>query len=163
MGTISSQDITDLNASPPKPLPVGKLGGRVRIATGTIEAATGDLDVADIIKLTRLPTIARVHSIILRNDDLGTTLTADVGLYETDGTVIDVDAYANAFVLHTASTAGVDAAFTTRDINKAGQQVWQDAGKASDPGGYEDLVLTVDASTTPAAGTISWTVLYSVD
>lgn len=167
MGTLQSQDITDLKASPPKLIPVGRLGGRIRVAAGTLEAAVGDLDAADIFLLARLPTIARVVSIVLWMDDMtsGATLTFDVELYNLDGTIKGAgDHYGTAAVNASSPVNGSEVAFEARNIDKMGQQVWQDAGDAADPGGYYDLGLTVAASSaTLAPGTISWRVLYTVD
>jgi hypothetical protein len=87
--------------------------------------------------LAPIPSNASITSIKLFNDDLdsGTTITADVGLYNTDLSVVDADAYASAITdLRGAVAApGTEVAFEARDINKMGQKVWQDAGLTSDP------------------------------
>lgn len=165
MTTKKSQQITDLDAG--LKVAVGLLGGRQRVAAGTVALATGDLDAADIILLTRVPSNARVLSILLFNDDLGTVLTVDVGLYNTDGTVKDDDAYSEVVALDVANEDGqevaYDAAAGSRGIEELGQRVFEDAGDASDPGGLFDIGLTVVTSTTPAAGDLSWIVTFVVD
>jgi hypothetical protein len=86
--------------------------------------------------LAPIPSNASITSIKLFNDDLdsGTTNTADVGLYNTDLSVVDADAYASAITdLRGAVTVGTEVAFEARNINKMGQKVWQDAGLTSDP------------------------------
>lgn len=164
MTTKKTQTITDLDASPLVKQAPRLLGGHVLVAMGTVALASGDLDASDIILLTRIPTRAAILSIVLLNDDLGTSLTLDVGLYETgDGAVKDADAYASAYEAGTASTAGVELLNEARDINNMGERVWQDAGDSSDPGGHYDLACTVVTSTTPAAGDLSYRILYTLD
>jgi hypothetical protein len=107
-----------------------------RVATGTIALAAGDLSGDDTVMLAPIPSNASITSIKLFNDDLdsGTTNTADVGLYNTDLSVVDADAYASAITdLRGAVTVGTEVAFEARNINKMGQKVWQDAGLTSDP------------------------------
>lgn len=163
MTTKKSQTITDLDAKPLVKQPPRLISGRVRVAMGTVALVTGDLDANDIIVLTRLPTNAALLSLVLFNDDLGTSLTLDVGLYETDGTVKDVDAYASAYESGTVSTAGVELLNEARDINNMGERIWQDAGDSTDPGGHYDIAATVVTSSTPAAGDLSWRILYVID
>ena len=88
--------------------------------------------------LAPIPTNASISSIKLFNDDLdsGTTMTTDVGLYDTAIAAVDDDAYASAITdLRGAVTTGTEVAFEARNINAMGQKVWQDAGQSSDPGG----------------------------
>jgi hypothetical protein len=86
--------------------------------------------------LAPIPSNASITSIKLFNDDLdsSTVITADVGLYKQDLSVVDADAYASAITdLRAAVKTGTEVAFEARDINKMGQKVWQDAGLSSDP------------------------------
>ena len=113
-----------------------QLHGVKRVATGTIALAAGDLSGDYTVMLAPIPSNASITSIKLFNDDLdsGTTNTADVGLYNTDLSVVDADAYASAITdLRGAVTVGTEVAFEARNINKMGQKVWQDAGLTSDP------------------------------
>ena len=133
---------------------------------GNFEAATGDLDAADSIRLTRLPTNARVIEIKLGADNLGAALTVDVGIYDTNGTVVDVDEFASAFILDSAifEAAGVvvfDAAAT--DVARHGDRLWERLGFSTDPGGQYDIALTVVTSTTVVAGTIAYAIYYVID
>lgn len=147
-------------------------GGKVRHAIGTIELATTDIDLNDTIEICDLPTNAVVKRIWIANDDLdsaGPTITFDLGLYSITAagalsTVKDVDAYANASTQLGSAAGLTDLSNHTRNIDKIGQRVWQDAGDASDPGGSYRLVATIDAAaTTPAAGTLSFQVEYTVE
>lgn len=142
----------------------GRIEGRKRTINGTIALESTDLGAADIVLLAPLPTAARVVSIKLYSDDLdsGSTNTCDVGLYRLDGTAKDDDCYASAITtLRSAGSTGTEVAFEARDINKMGQQVWQDAGDTSDPGGQYYLALTFDAAGNQA-GDLSFKVEYIV-
>ena len=113
-----------------------QLHGVKRVAQGTIALAAGDLSASDTVMLAPIPSNASITSIKLFNDDLdsSTVITADVGLYKQDLSVVDADAYASAITdLRGAVKTGTEVAFEARDINKMGQKVWQDAGLSSDP------------------------------
>ena len=166
MTTADSAEIANIVARPPVHNPVGLLGGRVRCAMGNFEAATTDLDVADIFRLTRLPTNARVMEIKLGADNLGTTCTVDIGIYQTDGTVLDADEFGSAVILDSAvfevSTVIMYESAAT-DIVRHGDRLWERAGLSTDPGGQYDICLTVAAATTVAAGTIAYSIYYVID
>lgn len=164
MGTVYSNLLTDLNTVPRERLHSGVQRGRVRSIAGTIEVATGDIDAADIIMLARVKSSDRVRRITLFNDDLDSngspTLAAHVGLYQTDGTLVDADAYASAITtLQAANAVGVNVAFEARDVAKMGQPVWKDAGLTEDNGAEYLIAITIsNAAATAAGGTISFDV-----
>ena len=166
MTNQNSQMIIDAIASPVVLTPVGLSGGRERVIMGTMEvvAATFDAD-GDTLRLTKIPTGARITSIELAADDLDTSTDSDisVGLAEEDGTIIDEDAYALSVTLQ-AAFAMTRVENKTRDINNVGEQVWQDAGKTTDPGGLVEIVLYQTATVgSVALGTLSWIIKYTID
>jgi hypothetical protein len=136
MANVNTDLVTNFVAVPQVLNSASQLHGVKRVATGTIALAAGDLSGDDTVMLAPIPSNASITSIKLFNDDLdsGTTNTADVGLYNTDLSVVDADAYASAITdLRGAVKTGTEVAFEARDINKMGQKVWQDAGLTSDP------------------------------
>ena len=136
MANVNTDLVTNFVAVPQVLNSASQLHGVKRVATGTIALAAGDLSANDTVMLAPIPSNASITSIKLFNDDLdsGTTNTADVGLYNTDLSVVDADAYASAITdLRGAVKTGTEVAFEARDINKMGQKVWQDAGLTSDP------------------------------
>ena len=136
MANVNTDLVTNFVAVPQVLNSASQLHGVKRVATGTIALAAGDLSAEDTVMLAPIPSNASITSIKLFNDDLdsGTTNTADVGLYNTDLSVVDADAYASAITdLRGAVKTGTEVAFEARDINKMGQKVWQDAGLTSDP------------------------------
>jgi len=170
MGTVNSDLITNIVASPTVKNDVGVSGGRLRIQAGTIALGTGDIDDNDIIRLCRLPIKARIFGIYFLNGDLdtgGTGLTFNIGLYQTDGTVIDEDCYAlDAAQLQGAvTTLMTNHAFEQRDINAIEQVLWEDAGLSAVPSyGEVDLCITISAvATTAAAEQLTFMVYYTID
>jgi hypothetical protein len=136
MANVNTDLVTNFVAVPQVLNSASQLHGVKRVATGTIALAAGDLSANDTVMLAPIPSNASITSIKLFNDDLdsGTTNTADVGIYNTDLSVVDADAYASAITdLRGAVKTGTEVAFEARDINKMGQKVWQDAGLTSDP------------------------------
>ena len=136
MANVNTDLVTNFVAVPQVLNSASQLHGVKRVATGTIALAAGDLSAEDTVMLAPIPSNASITPIKLFNDDLdsGTTNTADVGIYNTDLSVVDADAYASAITdLRGAVKTGTEVAFEARDINKMGQKVWQDAGLTSDP------------------------------
>ena len=167
MANVNTDLVTNFLATPATMNPVHQLHGAMRVASGTIALAAGDLSASDTVMLCPSPTNAAVVSIKLYNDDLdaGTTNTADVGLWTADGNVTakDDDCYASAITdLRGAVTVGTEVAFEARNVNLMGQKVWQDAGDSADPGGYYLIGLIFDAAG-DAAGDLSWLITYVVD
>ena len=137
MANVNTDIVTNFVTVPQVLNPAQQLHGVKRVAQGTIALAAGDLSATDTVMLAPIPSNASISSIKIFNDDLdsATTNTADVGLYNTDLSVVDADAYASAITdLRAAVKTGTEVAFEARDINKMGQKVWQDAGLSSDPG-----------------------------
>ena len=154
-------------ASPRVHSPVYQLGGRMRVACGTVALATTEMEAGDTIMLAPVPTQAAIISIKIYNDDLdsGTTVTMHVGLYADDGdaTVKDADAYASATTdLRAAVLTGTEVAFEARNINTMGQRVWEDAGDSTDPGGHYLVGIETDAAG-DTAGDLSFVITYVVD
>tara|TARA_R100001460_G_scaffold56462_1_gene96056 strand:- start:511 stop:1008 length:498 start_codon:yes stop_codon:yes gene_type:complete len=165
MTTKNSTLVSNFEANPMSMSPAHQLNGVIRTIQGTVALLTSDLNANDIVMLAPIPTNASVLSIKLFNDDLdsGTTNTCDVGLYDTDGTAVDDDAYASAITdLRGAVTTGTEVAFEARDINKCGQQVWQDGGQTSDPSTYYYIALTFDAAGNQA-GDLSFQIQYVIN
>lgn len=167
MTTKNSTLVANFETSPTAYNATQELHGRIRVAQGSIELATGDLDDDDIVMLAPIPKGASIKSIKLASDDLdtGTALAWNVGVYETDGTVVDEDAYATAITLGQAATGYTEYRFEAAGIETTGQRVWEDASVSSDPGGgHYYLAATVStAAGTPAAGTLAFQIEYVMD
>ena len=162
----------DVSTTPSLPR-VGLAGARNRIAKGNIALATGDFDtVGDQIALAILPTGAHLHSIGLQSDDLGTTVTVDIGLYDTDSarTVIDANAYASAVSIDAlAAPNGTTPRIEFRwessvnALETMGKRVWEDGGVSIDPVKQWILAITITAVTAAAAGDLGFLIQYTHD
>jgi len=168
MTTKDSDIVTNYQATPPVANPAHQLAGVKRVAQGTMEMATGDLDDNDIVMLAPVPSNASITSIQIATDDLdsnGTPLLAwNIGLYDKDEVVIDEDCYATAITAGQAATAFTEYRWEVADINTTGQMVWEDGGLSADSGEIVYVALTASAAAaTAAAGTLSYKIEYVVN
>ena len=136
----------------------GLLTGTTRIAQGTIELAAGDSTDNDIVMLAPIPSNASISALKIASDTLGGSCTFNVGLYTTGGTVVDEDVYATLV----ADEGAMTDVRSEADITTVGQQVWEDAGASSDPGGYYYVAVTFSA-TGGTAGDMSFVIEYVVN
>ena len=165
MANVNTDLVTNFVAIPQVLNSAQQLHGVKRVAQGTIALAAGDLSATDTVMLAPIPSNASITSIKLFNDDLdsSTVITADVGLYKQDLSVVDADAYASAITdLRAAVKTGTEVAFEARDINKMGQKVWQDAGLSSDPATTYFVGISFPAAG-DTAGDLSFIIEYTVN
>jgi hypothetical protein len=164
VANTKSTEIAGLDAAAPAFADRRLSHGRVRKKVGTVEVQAAD-DNGSVYRIARVHSSWAIHSIRVFNDAITGGTAFDVGLYETaaeGGAAVDDDAYASALDLSSGSTAGVEAAFESRNVDKVESKVWQDAGLAADPAMFYDLCVTGDTVGT-AAGTISVVVQYTGD
>ena len=159
MTTKNSTLVANFEASPQVASDAHELHGVVRVAQGTVALAAGDSTDNDIVMLAPIPSNASITSLKIGSDTLGGTCTFNVGLYQTNGTVVDEDVYATLVADEGALT---DVRTEAADINTIGQQVWQDAGASADPGGYYYVAVTFSA-TGGTAGDMSYIIEYVVN
>lgn len=143
--------------------------------------AGGLASTASIYKVLRVPTNAKVKSVIMNQDvkldtNAAPTLSWDIGLYYSDsqfdqtppalqGTLISANLFAAAQLVPLATGSiplndtAVDNAFTVQMRN---QPLWQAAGLTADPGGFFDIVAAVHAvaATANAAGNLGLEVRF---
>lgn len=159
-----SNNITNLDSSPPVQPRVGLQGGRLRRILDTLEVAAADDDTSTY-RLARVHSSWQLPEIIIFNDAITAGTSYDIGLYQTaanGGAVVLVGAYATAIDLSSANKTGTNQAFEARDIANIQKRVWEDAGLTTDPIRFYDLVATANTVGT-AAGTISVAVGYVND
>ena len=133
MGTKNSDLVANFEATPQVLNNSALLHGAVRVAQGTIVVAAGDSDDDDIVMLAPIPSNATVPQIWIGTDTFGGSCTFNVGIFNTDGTVVDEDYFATAVA---DAAAMADVRFEAADINTAGKTMWEMAGASADPGGY---------------------------
>ncbi len=172
--TSFTDDLSATIGSPTKAAfqtaPVARYGARQRVITGNYEVATTDMDSGDIIVLARLPAQATIQSILIANDalDVGTALDMDLGIFDENQAVLDQDYFASAITQLTAAVAAPGTELrheAATGVERVGDRLWEMAGVANDPGGvmYDIVITFVDGAATAAAGTLGYTITYTID
>lgn len=149
---------------------VVKLGtNQVRRASGTmivdstVEAAAA-ASAATIYTMIRIPSDARILGLSrVAFDDLASTgaPTIDFGFKAVDANITsDADALNDG--VDVATAAGT--APLIKDIVNYGKKAWEFvSGVTADPGGFLDLTITILDAAVNTGGTITLSLVYSVD
>lgn len=140
-------------------------GAGVRRVFGTAEAAAAG-DAGSTYRLCSIPSNARAIRVVLACDDLGTTATLGVGIYQTTdngSAVVDATFFASAVNANTAAVAEtmVSHESGTYNIDDIEKPLWQALGLSADSNRDYDVVVT-SAGDIDAAGTITLIVDYVV-
>lgn len=138
-------------------------GGVLKEAVGTVETTATD-EAASVYRFASIASNARVSQLLLYSDDIGTTTTADFGLYRTTadgGAVVDANLFTTAVSLKDGALNAVDithqsAVFNIDDVEKP---LWSALGLTADPSIMYDICATL-VGAADAAGTISLKVRY---
>lgn len=129
---------------------------------------TGAVADNDIVALAEIPVEAKITSIRLWSDDLGTTGDFNLGFYPGNTTftsllhtdAVDEDALGTAIDVNAAALADVEVRFEVKDINTIDDKAWELAGLSTRPE-YDTFLLAFTASeATTAAGDVSVIVRY---
>jgi len=158
MTTKNTTLVSNFEATPQVITEAHSLHGVLRVAQGTVALAAGDSTDNDIVMLAPIPSNASITALKIASDTLGGSCTFNVGLYTTGGTVVDEDVYATLV----ADEGAMTDVRSEADITTVGQQVWEDAGASSDPGGYYYVAVTFNA-TGGTAGDMSFVIEYVVN
>ena len=158
MTTKNTTLVSNFEATPQVITEAHSLHGVLRVAQGTVALAAGDSTDNDIVMLAPIPSNASITALKIASDSLGGSCTFNVGLYTTGGTVVDEDVYATLV----ADQGAMTDVRSEADITTVGQQVWEDAGASSDPGGYYYVAVTFSA-TGGTAGDMSFVIEYVVN
>jgi len=158
MTTKNTTLVSNFEATPQVITEAHSLHGVLRVAQGTVALAAGDSTDNDIVMLAPIPSNASISALKIASDTLGGSCTFNVGLYTTGGTVVDEDVYATLV----ADEGAMTDVRSEADITTVGQQLWEDAGASSDPGGYYYVAVTFSA-TGGTAGDMSFVIEYVVN
>lgn len=120
---------------------------------------------ASTIRLTSIPSNARISQVLLTNTALGGTTAANVGIYQiadNGGAVVNATLFGSAISL-VAAAANVDITRQSGVITVANmeQPLWQLLGLAADPIRDYDVVLTLTVAAT-SSGQATLAVRYTV-
>lgn len=155
---LKSTQVTNADASPATLNSGAVAGGYLRELIGVVEVTNGTTT-GSTYRMVRVNSSDRISRILLSCDDIGTTLTADCGIYQTaanGGAVVDADCFASAVSLKDGALTNSDITHESGvwDIANEHYRVWQVLGLSSDPKREYDIVLTSTANA-DAGGTIS--------
>lgn len=124
----------------------------------------------DIILMCEIPVEAKITSIRMWSDDLGTTGDLNLGFYPgpgsgttiaSDSDAVDEDAIGTAIDVNAAATANVEVRFETKGFETIEDKAWEIAGLSSKPD-YGTFYLAFTASeATTAAGDVLLVVRYT--
>ena len=160
MTTKNSDLVANFEASPQIANDSQELHGVLRVAQGTVALAAGDSTDNDIVMLAPIPSNASITAIQVAADALGGSCTFNIGIYQTDGTVVDEDFFATSVA--DGTTAVADLRTEAADINTNGAKLYTNAGASTDPGGYYYIAATFNA-TGGTGGDMSFIIHYVVN
>lgn len=137
--------------------------GQVVEAVGTVEALAAD-DALSVYRLVRVPSNARLSSILLASDAITGASSVNVGIYKTakdGGAAVSSSIFCSARDISSATAfTEVLLQATATDIDKVEKRLWDLLALSVDPMIDYDICVTVNDVT--ATGTISMKVRYSV-
>ena len=160
MTTKNSDLVANFEASPQIANDSQELHGVLRVAQGTVALAAGDSTDNDIVMLAPIPSNASITAIQVAADALGGSCTFNIGIYQTDGTVVDEDFFATSVA--DGTTAVADLRTEAADITTIGAKLYTNAGASTDPGGYYYIAATFNA-TGGTGGDMSFIIHYVVN
>lgn len=142
----------------------GLVKGNLYVAYGHCVVASGD-DNNSIYRFVRVPSNARITSIVRFNDAITGATDWNFGLYQTaanGGADADENFFADAVDINAGTVAGVEQRFTTANITTCNQRVWEMLGLTADSKRDYDICGTAIAVGS-ADGDIILRVTYTVD
>lgn len=160
--TIKSTYISNRDATPVIGTGASIAGGNARLATGYVLTAPL-ATTSSYYPLISVPSNCRISSLKMRCEALGTSCTANFGVYVPTQTTQSLLALNSAYIggaaisaQFFASVVDVSGALgetdilnesTTNTIAKQEQELWQALGLASDPQCMLDISMTLGAAT----------------
>lgn len=133
------------------------------VIDSTVEVAAAAAASTEYV-MVRIPSNARIHGLSeIRFDDLASSgsPTLDIGLKAVSGNITTDDDALNDGI-DCATAAG--SARVVKDIANYGKQAWEYvSGQSSDPLGFFDVIITIKDAATNTGGTVTMTLVYSVD
>ena len=143
--------------TPPSLGPVIIGGGKLKTQAATVETAAAD-DAGSVYRLFRVHSSWRISRLLVGHDAVTNMSTADIGVYDTaesGGAVIDVDFFASAIDISSASSGLVDRTYEAANTNIANieQDLYTQLGLTAHK--WMDIAVTATTNDPTAAATIS--------
>jgi len=141
------------------------MGGVVREQVATVETAAAD-DAGSVYRLFRVHSSWRISQLLIGHDAVTNMSTADIGIYDiatvNAGAVVDVDFFADALDISSASSGMVDRTYERANtrISDIQKPLWEQLGLSADPLKWYDIAVTATTNDPTAAATISGILRY---
>lgn len=164
MGVVARKSgvITNRDATPQVKSNSSVQGGLVKSCSAVVEVVTGDSSTSTY-RMLQVPSNARIKSLLIHSDDMGTATAADFGIANCTadgGSVIDADFFKAAQSLNGGALAGTEIlhgnAYNVDEIEKP---LWEAMGLTSDPHLVYDVIATLTADS-DTGGTLALEMEY---
>lgn len=155
---LKSTPLTNADAKPVVPNHPYHTKGMVRSSAAAIVKGASDSN-GSTYRFVRVPSNARLIGRTLKNDAITGMTDVDIGLFNTDGTVVDADILEDGLSL--ASAGSAFAPFGAIAPENVGKRLWELLGLTQDPNIDYDIAATGNTSGA-AAGDIGLDVLFVV-
>ena len=162
VANTKSTQITAADASPPTLTNSYISAGILRESVGTVETLAAD-DAGSLYRLVRVPSNARISSILLATDAITSASSAEVGVYQTaenGAAVVDRDEFATVDISSASAFTEVLNEAVATEIDAVEKRLWDKLGLTADP--VRDYDICVYVNDVSAAGTISMKVKWTV-
>jgi len=148
---LKSTTITNRDATPAKLTDARISGGMLREACGHVQSNSDDSGNSEYL-MCIVPSNARVSQILLSSDDSGTTGTANVGVFDMDGDVVDEDLFALAVDINTAALTHSDVTYESGNfgVEDSEKPLWEALGNSEDTQTEYIIGLKLTAAVTAA-------------
>lgn len=163
--TTKSFAITNRDATPAVINDAAYAGGGLRGFISAAAIANGD-SVGSKYIMGQIPSNAVIHSVqVSSSADMGTTTTADVGIYQTTvngSAVVDADLFDDALSLKDGALTNSEVLFSQAiTMANSYKKLYEHLGLTADSNRMYDLVLTLDGAA-DGAGTVLVKVVYAI-
>lgn len=158
---IADEKSENINVSTGKlPWAVPGPGARpIFCAEGKVKVSVSHED-GSVYRLARLPSSARIVSIMLQNDKIQNAIGYSLGLYAVGEGAKAKECFAKSLDL-SEPLDWKECAFQNKSIAKVGNALWQDAKEKKFVDTFYDLVLTAEVAGT-GSGTVVARVFYTI-
>lgn len=145
--TLSSTTVTNANATPQALNKLGLDSGRVRRRIAKATITSGD-SATSTYRLFRISSSDYIDKLFISSPDIGTTTTADFGLYDiaavNAGAVVDADFFTAALSLKDGAIANSDVTHgNIITLTNCEKPVWELLGLSADPRKQYDVAATL--------------------
>jgi len=149
MATVHLKSVAITNATAtPRVLNNANLdGGVLRAASGFVTGTAAD-SVGSTYRYCRVPSCARIQSVVYASAAAGATGQVDIGIYQTaenGGAVVDADFFASALDPGGGAIAPTDVTHESGQyaLTESNMPLWQALGLTSDPCRDYDVAATL--------------------